>query len=48
MPDGSAGAPRGTPAEGAGRHWWYQLKAADFEACQLPATVDRLHVPPGW
>jgi len=43
-----AGALRGTRDDGAGQHWWYQLKPADFTACQLPAKVDQLHPPTGW
>ncbi|MBL7494295.1 NYN domain-containing protein [Frankia sp. AgB1.9] len=43
-----AGALRGTRDEGAARHWWYQLRPADFTTCQLPAKIDRLHTPPGW
>ena len=30
-----AGKLRGSPADGVGNHWWYQLTAADFQACQL-------------
>jgi hypothetical protein len=43
-----AGALRGTRDDGAGRHWWYQLRPGDFTACQLPATIDQLHPPTGW
>ena len=31
-----AGRLRGSPGTGVGNHWWYQLTAADFHACQLP------------
>ena len=31
----TAGKLRGSPADGVGNHWWYQLTAADFQACQL-------------
>lgn len=43
-----AGALRGNPTEGAGRHWWKQLKSSDFYANQLPTSVGNLRRPNGW
>lgn len=43
-----AGALRGSPTEGAGRHWWKQLGAADFLRSQLPGVVGKYRRPPGW
>ena len=43
-----AGALRGQPSDGVGRHWWYQLTAADLKSAQLPATVGALTRPTGW
>ncbi|MGI5286125.1 NYN domain-containing protein [Nonomuraea polychroma] len=43
-----AGALRGQASDGVGRHWWYQLSAADLAKCQLPVTVGAYTRPPGW
>jgi uncharacterized LabA/DUF88 family protein len=43
-----AGALNAMPTVGVGGHWWYQLKAGDFRANQLPAQVGKLTRPPGW
>jgi uncharacterized LabA/DUF88 family protein len=44
----TAGKLRGSPADGVGNHWWYQLTADDFAACQLPDPVDGVHKPEPW
>lgn len=44
-----AGALNAAPTVGAGGHWWYQLTAADFRRCQLPASLgSKIHRPAGW
>lgn len=43
-----AGALGGTPGEGAGAHWWYQLAGGDLTAAQLPDPVGKLTKPAGW
>ena len=43
-----AGDLRGEDSHGAGGHWWYQLKRADFSACQLPDPVATLAKPTDW
>jgi hypothetical protein len=43
-----AGRLRGTPATGVGNHWWYQLTAADFRACQLPDPIAGVRKPQPW
>jgi len=43
-----AGALNGSPSEGAGGHWWYQLTATDFVSHQLAPQVGKLHRPLGW
>ncbi len=43
-----AGALGGDRRDGAGGHWWYQLRRGDLEASQLPMNVGKLHRPPGW
>jgi hypothetical protein len=43
-----AGKLRGSPAVGAGNHWWYQLTAADFRACQLPDPAGGVPKPSPW
>lgn len=43
-----AGDLRGKPHDGVGGHWWYQLKAADFRACQLPTVVGAYRRPSAW
>ena len=44
----SAGDLRGEASHGAGGHWWYQLKRADFWDCQLPDLVGELAKPTDW
>jgi hypothetical protein len=44
----TAGKLRGSPADGVGNHWWYQLTAADFRVCQLPDPVGGVPKPPPW
>ena len=43
-----AGRLRGSPGTGVGNHWWYQLTAADFHACQLPDPAGGVPKPPPW
>ena len=43
-----AGALRGTPAEGVGGHWWWQLKAAAITKNQLPNPAGKYTPPDGW
>lgn len=43
-----AGALRGGPADGVGRHWWRQLTVADLKASQLPNPVRGYSRPAGW
>ena len=43
-----AGALRGKPTDGAGRHWWRQLTVGDYTAHQLPDPVGSYVRPPGW
>lgn len=43
-----AGALRGNWAEGAGRHWWRQLTAADLKLHQLPNPAGGYRRPAGW
>jgi hypothetical protein len=43
-----AGALNDSPGRGAGRHWWYQLTAADLKAAQLPDPVGHIFRPAGW
>jgi hypothetical protein len=47
-PNPTAGALRGNPNEGVGRHWWYRLTAADLTAAQLPEQVATLTRPKDW
>jgi hypothetical protein len=43
-----AGALKGSPTEGAGRHWWKQLQPADFRRSQLADPVGKFRKPFGW
>jgi hypothetical protein len=43
-----AGDLRGTASDGVGRHWWYQLTAADFRAHQMPDPSAGVARPAGW
>jgi hypothetical protein len=47
-PNPTAGALRGLPADGVGRHWWYKLAASDLTSAQLPAQVATLTKPKDW
>jgi Protein of unknown function DUF88. len=47
-PNPTAGALRGHPNDGVGRHWWYKLAASDLTAAQLPAQVATLTKPKDW
>ena len=44
----TAGALKGSPDDGAGRHWWRRLTAEDYLRSQLPDPVGRLRKPIGW
>jgi hypothetical protein len=39
---------RGSPAEGAGRHWWARLSPSDLKSHQLPPQAGPYHRPDGW
>jgi hypothetical protein len=43
-----AGALRGSSGDGAGRHWWQQLTAADYRAHQLRDPAAGYLRPQGW
>ncbi|KQR17863.1 NYN domain-containing protein [Cellulomonas sp. Leaf334] len=43
-----AGRLNGDPNSGAGSHWWFQLKATDLYACQLPTTIGAVSKPQPW
>jgi hypothetical protein len=47
-PSPTAGALRGRPNDGVGRHWWYKLTVGDLIAAQLPVQVAALTKPTGW
>lgn len=47
-PNRMAGALQGKPDTGAGRHWWYQLTAADLKGHQLPDPTGGYRKPAGW
>jgi hypothetical protein len=47
-PNRLAGALRGQANSGVGRHWWYQLGAADLTGHQLPDPAGRYRRPAGW
>ncbi|GAA1440894.1 hypothetical protein GCM10009617_08970 [Leifsonia poae] len=44
----TAGALKGTPVEGAGRHWWKRLEVGDFRRSQLADPVGKYRKPAGW
>jgi len=44
----TAGALKGRPDDGVGRHWWRRLEAEDFRRSQLPNPVGGLRRPAGW
>lgn len=43
-----AGDLKGTPTDGVGGHWWYQLASEDLTTCQLPDRVGPLAKPGPW
>jgi hypothetical protein len=43
-----AGALNDPPTRGVGRHWWYQLTAADLTGAQLADPIGKIHRPVGW
>ena len=44
-----AGKLSGTPSEGVGNHWWYQLTHSDLTSCQLPDPVaGKVRKPQPW
>jgi uncharacterized LabA/DUF88 family protein len=43
-----AGALRGRPTQGPGRHWWKQLTPSDFHRSQLPNPVGKYRRPSDW
>jgi hypothetical protein len=43
-----AGVFNGQASRGAGRHFWRNLTASDLRAAQLPTTIGKLTIPPGW
>lgn len=43
-----AGDLRGESTEGVGSHWWARLRAGDYRANQLPASVGPYIKPQGW
>lgn len=47
-PSQLAGDLRGSPSDGVGRHWWYQLTCDDFRAHQLPDPAGDVPMPAGW
>lgn len=44
----AAGALNGSPTDGVGGHWWYQLIPGDLYGAQLPTVVGRLRKPNPW
>lgn len=38
----------GSPSDGVGGHWWYQLQANDLHQSQLPQIVGKLQKPTPW
>lgn len=44
----TATALKGSPSDGAGRHWWRRLKGADFRGHQLPNPAGGHGRPAGW
>ncbi|WP_072042002.1 NYN domain-containing protein [Nigerium massiliense] len=43
-----AGALKGQPDDGVGRHWWKRLSSDDWLECQLPDRVRGISKPAGW
>ncbi|MCH9728968.1 MAG: NYN domain-containing protein [Actinomycetia bacterium] len=44
----TAGKLRGSPTDGVGNHWWYQLDARDFHSCQLSDPAGGVPKPAPW
>lgn len=44
----TAGALRGKPVDGVGRHWWYQLTDQDYRSNQLSDPFNGIVRPVGW
>ena len=44
----TAGALKGKPTDGVGRHWWRRLVASDLLECQLPDRVGDIMKPSNW
>ncbi|MEZ5260007.1 MAG: NYN domain-containing protein, partial [Ilumatobacteraceae bacterium] len=44
----TAGALRGKPSDGVGRHWWYQLTDQDYRSNQMSNQVGGANRPTGW
>lgn len=44
----TAGALKGRPDDGVGRHWWRRFTAEDYRASQLPDAIGQLRKPRGW
>ena len=44
----TAGDLNGSPNDGVGSHWWYQLTSADLHNAQLPDPVGTLRKPTPW
>jgi len=42
------GALNGSPRDGVGNHWWWQLTTGDLTAAQLPTFIGKLTKPAGW
>ncbi len=43
-----AGALKGTPQDGVGRHWWRRMQPTDWTASQLPSPTHGITKPLGW
>jgi uncharacterized LabA/DUF88 family protein len=43
-----AGALKGKPTDGVGRHWWRRLNTLDLKQCQLPDPVAGISKPGSW
>jgi len=44
----TAGDLKGSPTDGVGSHWWWQLSADDFTDCQLADPCGRFRKPTMW
>ncbi|WP_147915896.1 NYN domain-containing protein [Ruania zhangjianzhongii] len=43
-----AGALKGNPSDGVGRHWWVRLETEALQQCQMPDRVGSISKPPTW